>query len=170
MNPQRLLTGCATLLLALAAAAADDTDVPVYVGASKLGAPIGIDTDFDGEPAVGQPLTVTLAIGAGIAAENVVLSLTADPALAITEPQGDVELGSIAAGETATVTVVIVPLAGGTSHLQVGVSADLRGRRQGAALSVPLRLPEAAPQPAATTEAGKSEASVRSLQAIEDIR
>jgi hypothetical protein len=169
MNHQRLLTGCAAMLLALVAAA-DDTDVPVYVGAPKLGAPIGIDAQLDGEPAVGQPLTVTLSIGAGVAVQNVVLSLAADAALAITSPQGDVDLGAIAAGDAATVDVVIVPLAGGTSHLRVAVSADIRGRRQSATQSVPLRLPADTLQPSAITEAGKSEASVRSLQAIEDIR
>jgi hypothetical protein len=171
MNVSRLLLGGSWLALsavALAAPTPDDARRPALT--SKLASPLAIDSHYDGEAAVGQPLVVTLTFTTSDTAGAAELTLTANDELAIVAPQGAVDLGTLAAGEPVTVDVTVVPLAGGSSHLRIAVTADIRGRRQSSGMSVPFHLPEDSPQLAGDDEAGKSEASVRSLQAVEEIR
>jgi hypothetical protein len=170
MNISRLLFTLLCLVLSaatLAAPKADSARRPAIT--SKLSSPLSISSDYAGLAVVGQPQVLQLTVTASDTAAAVELTLAADPALAIIEPQGVVAFGTLAAGEPVTVEVTVVPLAGGTSHLRISATADIRGRRQSSGISVPFHLPEASPAQAGDDEAGKSEASVRSLQAVEEI-
>lgn len=158
------------LLVSTVVAAAPDEGSQGFIGATKLRPPLGIETQYDGEPVVGQPLVLTLTISAGETSAATTLTLSARGSLAIVEPVGTVELGTLIPGEPVQLEVTVIPMSGGTSFLRINLSADLRGRRQATGVSVPIRLPEDVLRESADDEAGKSESGVRSLRAVEEIR
>ena len=170
MKTKTVLCAFALLIQTAGWAAPAEEGQTGFVGATKLRPPLGVSTQYDGEPVVGQPLVLSLTITAGETAEASELSLTAREELVLVEPLAVVELGTLVPGEPVEIEVTVLPMAGGTSYLSVSLSADLRGRRQSTTFSIPIRLPEDNLRESADAEAGKTESTVRSLRAVEEIR
>lgn len=151
----------------LAAQKADPT-APGFT--PKLTAPIGISHTVAAEPRQGEPLEITLTVTADEAIAGAVLSVTTEDALSVIDPTADVELGTLGPGQSATVTLTVIPLAGGSHYLNVSVTGDVRGRPQTRSIAVPVRLADTAPQKSDDGTAGNKGESVRSFPAVERIR
>jgi hypothetical protein len=102
--------------------------------------PIEFKYEFLGEPAVGQPLEirVTSTIEAELDALNVTLS--GSERMQVPAAIARFRMARTAAGAPMTRTISVTPLASGTIYLDVLLQADIDGRQQSRAVTIPIRV------------------------------
>ena len=127
----------------------------------KPTAPIAVEHTFAAPPSVAQPVVVTISVTPGVDLTGAVLSLAAEEPLVLIEPVAgiDVAVGDVGAGETAEVTVTVLPLTDATHYLGVTVTGVIAGMPQARSVSVPIRLAGGAKEAAGQDAAGQSVAS-----------
>lgn len=158
-------------LVAIPAASAPARSASSADVAPKPVAPISIRHEFGSDPIVGMPLDLALSIVAESDLNGIVVTLGVDDPLALIEPVGAVELGSLAAGEEADIAVTVLPLVDQTHYLGVTVTATINGVPQTRSVSVPVRMSVAGQRKAEEEPASqKAEEHLRSFEAIETIR
>ena len=114
--------------------------------------PIDFAYELLGEPVIGQPLEirVTSSIAADLDALNVALS--GDERMQV--PAAIARFRMARTGPSAPVsrTISVTPLASGTLYLDVLLQADIDGRRQSRAVTIPIRVgSDPQPEPPAGT-------------------
>jgi len=139
------------------------------VTTAKPMSPIAIDYQFDGEPAVGQPLRLSLSISAASEMTGLSLMLAAGDPLAMIDPLGPMGLALLAAYEPAEFEITVLPLTEQTHYLNVTVTASLEGVQQTQSIAVPIRLGDARLEKSAGDTADASAEGVRSFRAVETI-
>jgi len=102
---------------------------------AKPTAPFAVLHTFDGEPALGQPLTVEVVVRAVAPVTNVVVAFSVRGDLSLTDAPG-LTAASLEAGETLAGRVVVTPQAPGRSHLGVLVEGDSAGQRQARSVAI----------------------------------
>lgn len=174
MNKARLRLALLVLAAPLVLAAKPESEPePEFAHTIKPTAPIGIEHAFDAEPAVGVPLTITVTVAAGEALTGGSLGIAVPDGVTLLAPVADVGLGTLAAGDTATIDITVLPLAAEDYRLGLTVGGSLRGTVQSRTVAVSIRLAPAAPEAAAKaadSTAEKSEPAVHSFRAIETVR
>jgi hypothetical protein len=167
---------------AAAGIAADRIGEPAF--SPKLTAPIGISYEFGSTPAVGQALDIDLAVTALTDLANAVVSLSAADGLIVVSPNAAAPLGTLAAGESKSLRLTVLPLEASTYHFGISVTGTIGGREQTRSLSIPIRLQPASPAKSSAEASGKAGgvpqpgaagtgnagAGVRSFEAVETVR
>ncbi len=102
--------------------------------------PIDFKYELLGEPAVGQPLEirVTSSIQADLDALNVALS--GNERVQVPAAFARFRMARAAASTPMTRTITVTPLAPGTLYLDVLLQADVGGRQQSRAVTIPIRV------------------------------
>lgn len=119
--------------------------------------PIDFNYELLGEPAVGQPLDirVTSSIGAELDALNVALS--GNERMQVPAAIARFRMARTAPAAPMSRTITVTPLAPGTLYLNVVLQADIGGRQQSRAVTIPIRVgadaPPSEPQGTLTTDA-----------------
>jgi hypothetical protein len=131
-------------------------------------APIGIYHEFDGIPALGQPLVVQLRITAGIALRNVRLSVAAVDGVVIIAPLGGLDLGGLDASDSVTTSVEVLPFESRMGYLSVFVTGGSDGGETVRSMMIPIGI-GASPHSAVGLE-NKAFEAIRSTPAVETVR
>lgn len=102
--------------------------------------PIDFKYELLGEPAVGQPLQIriTSSIQAELDALNVALS--GSERMQVPAAVSRFRMARTAASAPMTRTISVTPLTTGTLYLDVLVQADIDGRQQSRAVTIPIRV------------------------------
>lgn len=114
--------------------------------------PIDFKYELLGEPVVGQPLEirVTSSVQAELDALNV--ALTGSERMQVPAAIARFRMARTAPSVPMTRTITVTPLASGTQYLNVLLQADIDGRRQSRAVTIPIRVgPESPPNATAGT-------------------
>ncbi len=111
--------------------------------------PIDFKYELLGEPVIGQPLEirVTSNIAAELDALNVALS--GDERMQVPAAIARFRMARTVPSAPLTRTISVTPLVSGTLYLDVLLQADIDGRRQSRAVTIPIRV-GAETQPSAT--------------------
>jgi hypothetical protein len=107
----------------------------------KPSAPVQLDYQFNSQPQIGVPLTITLQITPGVNANAVRVDYqAADAQLTIMDNATTFEIYNLTAHQSVTRSIHVIPQAAGTHYLQLTVTIDSVTARSGArSFSIPIK-------------------------------
>jgi hypothetical protein len=132
--------------------------------------PIAFDYRILGTPVAGQPLEIEISTGVEAALADLNVALSGNERLLVPIEMARLRLAAAAAGQRATRTVRVTPVASGTVYLDVLLEAEIDGRQQSRAVTIPIRVGDGAtPEPPAGTPSTDAEgAPIISLPGRDD--
>jgi hypothetical protein len=120
--------------------------------------PIAFDYRILGTPVAGQPLEIEISTGVEAALADLNVVLSGNERLLVPIEMARLRLAAAAAGQRATRTVRVTPVASGTVYLDVLLEAEIDGRQQSRAVTIPIRVGgDATPEPPAGTPSTDAE-------------
>lgn len=137
----------------------------------KPQAPIDLDYELLGEPQVGQPLEIRLTSRSARDLTALNVALSGSERLFVAAGSERFDLRRSRADEPVSRTITVTPMSAGTLYLSVAVSAEVGGRRQSRAVTIPIRVGDAAaaePAPEGVLSTDEDGTSIITLPARED--
>ncbi len=103
-------------------------------------APIDFEYELLGEPTVGQPLEIRITSNIQAELDVLNVALSGNERVQVPAAIARFRMARPASSEPMTRTISVTPLASGTMYLDVLLQADIRGRQQSRAVTIPIRV------------------------------
>lgn len=119
--------------------------------------PIDFEYELLGEPVVGQPLEIRVTSGFQADLDALNVALSGNERMEVPAALARFRMARTAGSAPMTRTIRVTPLATGTTYLDVVLQADIGGRPQSRAVTIPIRVgdqtEQAAPDGTLSTDA-----------------
>lgn len=116
----------------------------------KTSAPIDVDYEILGKPAVGQPLEIRITTRSNVAVNALTTQVRGDEGLFVSAANASFGLAQMRFDEPVARTLTITPLREGSHRLSVLVQGEIGGVVQSNHVSIPIQVGETQPEPKTT--------------------
>jgi len=113
---------------------------PVADSPGKPLPPIDFHYELLSEPAIGQPLEIRVTSSAQAALDALNVALSGDERMQVPAAMAQFRMARTAANTPMTRTIRVTPLVSGTLYLDVLLQANVEGRLQSRAVTIPIRV------------------------------